>query len=45
MTYRPAGFAIGIAVSLLSLAAFVTILLLDRRRRRMPAAPSEGGAQ
>ena len=45
MTYRPAGFAIGIAVSFLSLAAFVTILLLDRRRRRMPAALSEGGAQ
>lgn len=44
MSYRPAGLAIGAAVSLASLAAFVLILCWDRRRRTRAVSP-EGGAQ
>ena len=44
LDYRPAGFFIGIAVSLASLAAFLLILLMDRRRYPR-SLPLEGGAQ
>ncbi|HJA93179.1 MAG TPA: YfhO family protein [Candidatus Eisenbergiella merdipullorum] len=41
MRYRPAGLTIGIAVSLICLAVFVTVVLLECRRRH--AGLSEGG--
>ena len=47
MQYRPAGLTIGIIVSLICLAIFVAIILLERRRRKMsgPQVPEDQAQQ
>ena len=47
MRYRPAGLIIGIIVSLICLAVFVAIILLERRRRKMsgPQVPEDQAQQ
>ena len=44
MHYSPTGFALGIVISLLSLAAFILIVVLERRRRlRLPGSGAPAG--
>ena len=45
LSYRPAGLTAGIIVSLMSIAVFVAVCFLLRRKRRMPAPDTNSARQ